>query len=342
MAVSIRHRQRFGRRNGTGGAGSPQAWDDDHEIVGQWPLEEVTGLPEALGEQSLASAQAREDAIAAALANKATTPDAIAATNDSRFLTSRTGKDSVLEHARNALLYGMFPIPGYIARPIIEKLGDWVNGKDFAACDGVTDDAAGLEKALSLGQVVDLPVGTICLKNAIAVRNGQALIGKGRTKTIIKVDGDFNMSALGVLRMQAGEPGAMISGIGITAVQPTAPASRDDLIQYPPAIYAQGCPRFRIEGVRISKFNIGVDARLNCGGASIDDLEIGCYGTDVWFDGSLDSVRLTRLHHWPFDGMTATEHRAIYSDSEHYGLRIGRVDDLHIAQWIGFSIPKAM
>lgn len=44
MDLRVRHKQRFNRVNSIGGAGSPQAYDEDHELVGFEAFENIPNL----------------------------------------------------------------------------------------------------------------------------------------------------------------------------------------------------------------------------------------------------------------------------------------------------------
>lgn len=213
-----------------------------------------------------------------------------------------------------------------------------------AVLDGVTDDTQAFLDAIATGRSVYFPTGAAYVTDLLTLQNGQILYGDGRTKSRFIIDEEFNLSAIGVIRLGAGEPGATLRGVGLYFSQPDT-AVRAELIAYPPAIFARGAPRFRVESVRVSLGMTGIDMKNNSGGANVIDFEVCCFDTDIDIDGSLDSVRLDRVHHWVFSGVSGiitTNQRSIYSDATHIGLNVGGCDDLHISNWVGFSIPQAM
>ena len=225
------------------------------------------------------------------------------------------------------------PYTSAVTRTGNNKWSDIVSVKDFGAVgNGIADDTAAIQAALSTGKRVYIPTGTYRLSNALGFyAPGQMISGDGRTGTIFLVDNinySFNLSATGVFVFNTGEPGPQIENIQIKFVQPTT-SNRASLIAYPPAIYAQNVPRFSLYNCRIVQGMTGIDMRQNAGGATIDGLEMSCYSYGVRIDGSLDSVRIIRLQYWPFD-IAGTANENIYFDSSNRGVESGRCDDLKI------------
>lgn len=212
-----------------------------------------------------------------------------------------------------------------------------VNAKNYGAVgNGVaTGEQTAINKALATGKDVFIPAGTYLLSDAvISTTPGQVIRGAGRALTVLKVPATFNLSATGVLYSNTGEPGFDVRDLTIEFVQPDT-AVRGNLVAYPPAIYAQATPRFRVSGVRIIGAKTGIDMRGNSGGVIVDGLEISSFDYAIRIDGSLDTVRVLNLHHWPF-GLTANQ-QSIFYDSSNIGLESGRCDDLklHGALFIG-------
>lgn len=53
-------------------------------------------------------------------------------------------------------------------------------------CDGVTDDAAALTKALAAGNIVELPAGTCMVNSTIGIGSAKEIVGEGRSNTTLK------------------------------------------------------------------------------------------------------------------------------------------------------------
>lgn len=210
-----------------------------------------------------------------------------------------------------------------------DRWGDMLNVvRDFGADNSggtATHDALG--EAADTGKKLHLPEGIYTIEDAVAFRPGQIIRGDGRGKTVLRVPPTFNMAALGALVCTGGEPGPDFRDLTIEFQQPDT-SVRDDLIAYPPAIYAQATPRFRARRLRISGAMVGIDATGNSGGCKIDDLEMGAYDTGIRIDGALDSVRLSHIHDWVF-GCTPSQ-IGVRFDGVYKALELGRCDDVHI------------
>jgi hypothetical protein len=225
------------------------------------------------------------------------------------------------------------PFTGAVARTGNSKWADTVSVKDFGAVgDGVTDDTAAIQAAIDTEKSVYVPAGTYRLSDAVGCYYaGQIIYGDGRTKSVFLADNinySFNLAATAVLVFTPSEPGTSLRDIGIEFVQPVT-STRASLVQYPPAIYAQNCPRFSMYQCRITNGMTGIDMRQNSGGATIDGLEMSCYNYGIRIDGSLDSVRIIRLQYWPFE-IVGTANESIFFDSSNHGVESGRCDDLKI------------
>ena len=99
---------------------------------------------------------------------------------------------------------------------------------------------------------------------------------------------------------------------------------------FPPAIYAQSCPRFDLNTLRISRAWDAVDMRGNSGGASLFDIQMSSFNKGIDIDGSLDSIYIDRLHAWVF-GCTANQIAALQTSTTSFPINCARVDDLHIS-----------
>ncbi|WP_245258072.1 glycoside hydrolase family 55 protein [Rhodomicrobium vannielii] len=215
----------------------------------------------------------------------------------------------------------------------------FVSAFDFGAQgDGISDDTAALRNALATAAPVDLGCGRFRLTSGLSLWPGQVLQGASSRCSSIIVDHVFDRSAPAVIDIRGPEPGGEVRDLTISFAQPDA-GERAVLLPYPPAIRAQATPRFKLSRLRVERARIGLDMRGNSGGATIDDLEISAFDRAVWIDGALDSVKISKLHVWPF-GITQAQ-RAIYDDAVNEGLRIARCDDLHLSDSIIFGLRKA-
>jgi len=206
---------------------------------------------------------------------------------------------------------------------------DVVNAYQFGAkFDGSTDDTVAIQKAVATGLPVELPAGTSVLTQPITcATKGQRISGKGRTTTIFNISSSFNLTAQGVFVVTSGEVGPVFEDFGVLFVQPDTNI-RANLTVYPPAFYAYGQPRTRFQGLRITAGTHGIDIRGNSGGSDITECEFACFTTNIWIDGSLDSMKIDRCHIWNFS-LTANQ-SSIFTDTATLGINTGRCDDLHV------------
>lgn len=212
-----------------------------------------------------------------------------------------------------------------------------INMADRAALDGVTDDTAAWNAALATGQDLYFPAGTskITGKLSFSATEGQKIVGSGRYTSRFSVShASFNMAATGVLEMNAAHQG--LSHIGIVFVQPST-AVRANVKAYPKAINLNGYSRAVLHCLLIEAGYIGIYGQGNCGGALIDDIQCGCIHQGLYLDNALDSVRISRFHHWPFGYAADAPLMTVWQDNNNIGLDIGRVDDIHITDLLVFS-----
>jgi hypothetical protein len=204
-----------------------------------------------------------------------------------------------------------------------------------AVGNGIHDDTSAIQTAINTGQHVYLPVGNYYITNALTMSTpGQMMTGDGRNASYFTINSSFNMSATGVIIFSTGEPGPQLENFGIRFVQPDT-NNRASLTSYPVAIYAQNIPRFTINSLKISNATNGIDMRGNSGGAFIELLEMSAYGTGIWIDGSLDTIRINKYHFYNFD-MTGNQ-ASIFYTSPTRGFDVGRVDGLFIQQYLNIS-----
>lgn len=200
--------------------------------------------------------------------------------------------------------------------------------------------ASYISQAASNGGDVYLPPGTYYVTDNISVPSGVRLRGAGRHKTILLAPATFNMSAVGVLSCSGTEPGPIFEDFTIRFVQPDTNI-RANLTQYPPAFYLHSIPRFAIRRVRVELAWDGIDMTGNAGGSVIEDYESSCFNTDIEIDGSFDSVKLDKLHVWPFGLTTRADLGSLYYNNLHTGIKCGRCDDFKMSNSIIFSLVTA-
>ena len=223
---------------------------------------------------------------------------------------------------------------GAVPRLLAEELDDLpATPERFGAVgDGIADDTVPVQRAINTGRAVALRTFYKVTDALTCSTKGQLIGGTGRSSCGILVGSDFNLLAAGVFVVSSGEPGPHWQGMGIHFTQPDT-SVRASLTAYPPAIYAQNCPRFTVSNVRITGARTGVDMRGNSGGAFFDLVEMAAFDYGVRIDGSLDSVRLKRFHFWNFrgalDAMTANQ-LSIFRDGVCIGLDVGTCDDFHV------------
>jgi len=132
-----------------------------------------------------------------------------------------------------------------------------------------------VQAALDADNVVILKAGTH-LGNLKLTRPGMVLKGQGRNNTVL----------LGSVTLDSGEPSATLTDFEIRGA---------DI-----AVTAIDEPRFELRHMKIVAARIGVDMRGNSGGAYIKDLQISAAQTGILIVGALDTVRLDKVHFWPF------------------------------------------
>lgn len=229
-------------------------------------------------------------------------------------------------------------VPGFTgavaSRLVADKLREFVSVLDFGADDtGVADSTTAFNDAFAVCANVYVPPGTYTILDAVNVPKSGRIWGVRHSVTI-NMGSTFNASALGGFVFTHGEPGPELRGITFTQVQPdsTTPTV------YPPCVYAQATPRFKISECRFQCVYDAIDMKGNSGGAVIDDVELSPLNIGIDIDGSLDSIKASRLHLWPF-GLT-TNQRTAYTAA--YGIKVARADDFKLSNSILFAMPNAL
>ena len=210
-----------------------------------------------------------------------------------------------------------------------------LNVKDYGAVgNGLVDDSAAIQAALSSGQHVYIPTGYYLINSPLTFRQaGQMVSGDGRNQSRLIVNPTFDLSVQGVLIFASGEEGPQLEDFGIYFDQPDT-SDRNALIQYPVAIYAVNTARFTLTSLKITNAMNGIDMTGNCGGAFINLLEMSAFGTGIHIDGSLDTVRINQFHFWCF-GMSPNQCNIFFGSAQ--ALNIGRVDGLMLSEFLNIS-----
>ena len=150
-------------------------------------------------------------------------------------------------------------------------------------------------------------------------------VPSGRDKGGFTITSSFNMSATCVFQPGTGETAATVGDFGMWFSQPSNPANRAAMTQYPPAIDISSLPRGYIKSLRIENAWDGIKGVGNCGGYRFGVLELGCFNQNIHLDGALDFVHAESIHVWQF-GMNANQAAVMYDGSTE-ALHLGRVDN---------------
>lgn len=220
----------------------------------------------------------------------------------------------------------------------IDRIDKSVNILDYgAALNGTTDDTTAWNQALAQGKTVIFPEGRSVITNRLAfpTTEGVSIVGAGRNKSTLVVNStSFNMSASAVVQFNGAYQG--LKNIAFEFVQPST-SVRANVKAYPVAIDFNGHSRAELSCLRLTNAYQGIRAVGNCGGAVIDDIQLGCLNRGVYIDGALDSIRINRLHFWPFGISTDAGLTSIYSDGQTISTQIGRCDDLNMSSILSFQ-----
>jgi hypothetical protein len=212
-----------------------------------------------------------------------------------------------------------------------------LNIADTASLDGVTDDTAAWTAALATGRDIYFPEGTSKITNKLSfsATEGQTITGAGRYTSQFAVSyATFNMAATAVLQMNAAHQG--IERLGVVFVQPST-AVRASIKAYPNCIDLNGHSRAVLQGLLIEAGWLGIGGQGNVGGGVIDDIQCGTISQGLVLDGALDSMRISRVHHWPFGYAADAQLMTVWQDNANIAMDIGRVDDFHITDCLTYS-----
>lgn len=176
---------------------------------------------------------------------------------------------------------------GAIARPVEDKLRDFVSVKDFGAtADGITNDRSAFQAALNTGKSVYVPQGTYAIGSTISLTtDGQSLYGEGSlsviktTATTARIDvNNKDGTAIRNLKIDALDantnPGIYVyggsSGIDIENVYFYGGNQR---------VYLGACDHIRVDGCTFDNTGYGVIQQN--GFASSFGIVTNCIARDV-------------------------------------------------------------
>jgi hypothetical protein len=160
---------------------------------------------------------------------------------------------------------------------------------------------------------------------------GSKITGLGRNQSLITVASDFPLSGVsGVFWANAAEPGPEFGEFAITLSQPDSTVL-SSYTHWAPVFYLTSAGRFVIRNVSVYRAWDGIVALGNAGGAIIDGLWMSAFHKGIQFDGSLDTVRISNFHFWPF-GCTNSQVTTFVNDTSILGIEIGRLDDFKLSK----------
>ena len=201
-----------------------------------------------------------------------------------------------------------------------------------ARCIGPAfDDTAAFQAAIDTGHTVYAPAlgGQCHITHALVMRTpGQIFHGDGRARTKIVIDPGF--TGEGVFVAKTGEPGPVWRDFSVSFVQPDTD-DRAKLTRYPPAFSALNTPRFQMEQLGCYGASTCVDMKGNSGGAIIADLQMSAFNTGIDIDGSLDTIRISHLHWFPFNLSEKQLTLFFGRNGCPVGIHSGRADNLVIS-----------
>ncbi len=246
----------------------------------------------------------------------------------------------LLSTTGNASATTVTPTGGTTARTLATVTADMANVLAFGADPtGTNDSTAAIIAAIATGRSVWVPAGIYLVSNQLTLLPWQKMYGDGRMASVLLVPATFNLSALGVVRFTASgsDSNSQLADIGISFEQPQQ-SIRANIIQFPPAIYAQNAGRVVIDRVRVSGGPpVCLDARGNTGGSFIKDFECGALTTGMLWGsvspatnaGSKDGVHISGYHFWDFGFAAGTAlYTGVFTDGNTVAANFGEIDGL--------------
>ena len=158
---------------------------------------------------------------------------------------------------------------GAINRPINEKLGDFINVKDFGAVgDGTTDDTVAIQAAINYAQTftnglpatVYLPAGIFKTTASLVISKSIWLKGESSSATQIKITSASIVPVISV----ASDPNTFLGG-GISNIYIDAGTNCDGIVMVANSPF--GISRYIVENMAIYNCRDGVNATSNTANA---------------------------------------------------------------------------
>lgn len=163
----------------------------------------------------------------------------------------------------------LFPGTGSVARSDLYKFADFLSVKDFGAVgDGVTNDTAAIQQAISVAQAlhkyVYLPAATYLVSGTLSVSAPVGIVGEGMGRSIIQIT---SSQSVPVIQVANGASTAAASSLfkDFTINSTVTTASGCDGLQI------QGGINFAVERVQVSGTYNGINVTQATGGAWISD-----------------------------------------------------------------------
>lgn len=160
-------------------------------------------------------------------------------------------------------------------------------------------------------------------------------VAGGRNDGGLVIDAaDFNMSADSVF--VAGDATSLepcaLGEFALSCVQPSAPANRAALNEYPLLVDATSLPRFRFDALRLEAGWDGISGGgTNIGGMKWGLIECSCFNTNVDVQQALDFNHIGTIHCWPFGFASNSNLTDLFYDGDTVALNTLDVDDLTVA-----------
>lgn len=231
-----------------------------------------------------------------------------------------------------------------VAPVYLEHYGATPTGKGQG---GAPDYTAHVQAAMNATEGELIFTGFVKITDKIVCPNScSPYCPDGREAGGFSVFSDFNMSATCVFQPGTGETASTVGDFCMWFQQPSAPANRAALNQYPPAVnighpageaavtgdpttfpaLARGYLKsFRIEGAWDGIIGVG-----NCGGYRMGVIEVGCFNRNIDLYGALDFFHIESMQVWPFGFAGNSSLTDIYYDGDTIGFRARHVDGLTV------------
>lgn len=210
---------------------------------------------------------------------------------------------------------------------------------DDVAKTGTANQGA-INAALAVVDWVTLPTGKMLLSDKVTLNGVKKLTGGSRRSTLVYVNSGYNLAATGVFQFTGGGGRHSLGGFTIVCQDQPSDPNIANYIAYPPLVSAVGISNFEIFNMRMLEAYIGIDMTGNTGASNIDDLEYSFYSKGIKIDGALDSIKLSRLHQWPFGFSADATKQGVMAAGR--GIEVGRADDFHLSNSLMYGCRQSV